>query len=77
MLPYTLKPLNSAPLCLVTTVFFKTVLAPHYSTKVLCTCHDIFIAIQKSIIFHEFHTSHWFTKYLKSQLISWDTINTF
>jgi hypothetical protein len=29
-----LKPLYSAPLCLVTTLFFKIVLPPHYSIKI-------------------------------------------
>jgi hypothetical protein len=83
ILPYTsiyveivLKPLYSAPLCLVTTLFFKTIMAPHYFTNMLCTCHDMFIGIQKSSIFHEFHTSYWLIKYLNPNLISWDSINT-
>jgi hypothetical protein len=83
ILPYTsiyietnLKPLYSTPLCLVTTLFFKTLMAPHYSTKMFCTCHDMFIGIQKSSIFHESHTSYWLIKYLNLKLISWDTINT-
>jgi hypothetical protein len=58
------------------TLFFKTVLAPHYSTKMLCTCHDMFIGIQKWSIFHEFHKSYWLIKYLNPKLISWDPINT-
>jgi hypothetical protein len=40
-----LKPLYSEPLCLVTTLFFKTVVTPHYSTKMSYTCHDMFIGI--------------------------------
>jgi hypothetical protein len=36
----------------------------------------MFIGIQKSSIFHEFHTSYWLIKYLNLKLISWDTINT-
>jgi hypothetical protein len=49
-----MKPLYYAPLCLVTILFFKIVMTPHYSTKLLCTYHDMFIGIQKSSIFHEF-----------------------
>jgi hypothetical protein len=52
ILPYTsiyvetvLKPLYSALLCLVTTLFFKNDLVPHYSTKVSCTCYDMLIKI--------------------------------
>jgi hypothetical protein len=54
ILPYTsiyvesdLKPLHSTLLYFVTILFFKTVMAPHYSTKMSCTCHDMFIGIQK------------------------------
>jgi hypothetical protein len=41
------------------TLFFKTVLVPHYSTKMSMACHDIFVGIQKSSIFHKFPTSYW------------------
>jgi hypothetical protein len=58
------------------TLFFKTVMAPHYSTKMLMACHDIFIGIQKSSIFHEFPTSYRLIKYLNPKLISRDSINT-
>jgi hypothetical protein len=65
ILPYTsiyiesvMKPLYSAPFCLVTNTIFEIVLAPHYSTKMSCTCHNIFVGIQKSSIFHKFHTSY-------------------
>jgi hypothetical protein len=76
ILPYTsiyveidLKPLYSAPLCLITKLFFKIVMAPHFSTKMSCTCHDMFIGIQKWSIFHEFHKSYWLIKYLNPKLI--------
>jgi hypothetical protein len=66
ILPYTstyveidLKPLYFTPLWLVTTLFFKTILAPHYSTKMSCTCHDMFTGIQKWNIFHGSHKSYW------------------
>jgi hypothetical protein len=49
---------------------FQIVMAPHNSTKILCTCHDMFTRIQKSSIFHEFHKSYWFIKYLNPKLIS-------
>jgi hypothetical protein len=71
-----LKPLYSSLLYLVTTLFFKTVIVPHYSTKMLYTCHDKFIGIQKSSIFQKSHTSYWLIKYSNPKLISWDTINT-
>jgi hypothetical protein len=58
------------------TLFFKTILAPHYSTKMSCTCHDMFIGIQNWDIFHEFHKSYWLMKYLNPKLILWDPINT-
>jgi hypothetical protein len=58
------------------TLFFETVMAPHYSTKMSRTYHDIFIGIQKSSIFHKFHTSYWLIKYLNPKLISRDSINT-
>ena len=32
------------------TLFFKTVMAPHYSTKMSMACHDIFVGIQKSTL---------------------------
>jgi hypothetical protein len=63
--------------CFVTTLYFKTVLKPHYSTKMSCTCHDMFIGIQKWSIFYEFHKSYWLIKYLNPKLISWNTINTY
>jgi hypothetical protein len=31
-------------------------------------CHDIFVGIQKSSIFHEFPTSYWLIKYLNPKL---------
>ena len=84
ILPYTsiyieivMKPLYSAPLYLVTTLFFKIVLAPHNSTKISCTCHDMFTGIQKWSILHESHKSYWSIKYVNSKLISWDYINTY
>jgi hypothetical protein len=58
------------------TLFFKTVLAPHYSTEISMACHDICIGIQKSSIFHEFPTSFWLIKYLNLNSISRDYINT-
>jgi hypothetical protein len=42
-----MRPLYFAPLCRVTNTIFKTVLAPHYSTKMSCTCYDMFTGIQK------------------------------
>jgi hypothetical protein len=74
--PYTfiyvkivLKPLHSAPLCLVTTLFFKTILAPHYFTKMsLHLLWHIFTRIQKWSIIHEFHNSYWLIKYLNPKL---------
>jgi hypothetical protein len=51
ILPYTLKLSWNLSILhlfvLLLTLFFKTVLAPHYSTKMYCTCHDMFIGIQK------------------------------
>jgi hypothetical protein len=38
--------LYSAPLCIISTLFFKTAMMPHYSTKSPCTCHDIFVKIK-------------------------------
>jgi hypothetical protein len=80
ILPYTLKLSWDLSMMhffvLSQTLFFKTVLAPHYSTKMSCTCHDMFIGIQKWSIFYEFHKSYWLIKYLNSKLISWDPINT-
>jgi hypothetical protein len=58
------------------TLFFKTVMAPHYSTKISMACHDIFVGIQKSSIYHEFPTSYRLIKYLNPKLISRDSINT-
>jgi hypothetical protein len=77
--PYTLK-LSwdfsiPHPFVLSLTLFFKTVLAPHYSTKTSMACHDIFVGIQKSSIFHKFLTSYWLIKYLNPKLISRDSIN--
>jgi hypothetical protein len=51
------------------TLFFKIVMAPHYSTKMSMACHDIFVGIQKSSIFHKFHTSFWLIKYLNPKFI--------
>ena len=68
-----LKTLYYAPLCFVTTLFFKTILAPHYSTNM---CHDMFIKIQIQSISHESHKSYWLVKYLNLRLISWKTNNT-
>jgi hypothetical protein len=48
-------------------LFFKTVMS--------MACHDIFVGIQKSSIFHEFPTSYWLIKYLNLKLISRDSIN--
>jgi hypothetical protein len=69
-LKLVLKPFYSPPLCLVTTLLLKTVLAPHYSIKMLCTCHDLFIGIQKLGTFHKSHTSYWLIKYLNPKFIS-------
>jgi hypothetical protein len=44
--------------------------------KCCCTCHDMFLGIQKWSIFHESHTSYWLIKYLNPKLISQDIINT-
>jgi hypothetical protein len=78
--PYTLKlswDLSIPHLFVLSlTLFFKTVMAPHYSTKMSMACHDIFVGIQKSSIFHEFPTSYWLIKYLNPKLISRDSINT-
>jgi hypothetical protein len=57
-------------------LIFKIVLAPYYSTKMSMACHDIFVGIQKSSIFHKFPTSYWLIKYLNPKLISRDSINT-
>jgi hypothetical protein len=83
ILPYTsiyveivMRPFYSAPFVSSLTLFFKIVLAPHYSTKMSMACHDIFVGIQKSSIFHEFPTSYWLLKYLNPKLISRDFINT-
>jgi hypothetical protein len=54
ILPYTsiyveivMKPIYSALLCLVTKLFFETILVPHNSTKMSCIYHNIFSRIQK------------------------------
>jgi phage shock protein PspC (stress-responsive transcriptional regulator) len=64
--PYTLKlswDLSILQLfVLLLTLFFKTVMVLHYSTKMSCICHDIFFEIKKSSIFHKFHTSYWLIK---------------
>jgi hypothetical protein len=78
--PYTLR-LSwdlyiSHPFVLSLTLFFKTVMVPHYFTKTSMACHDIFVGIQKSNIFHKFPTSYWLIKYLNPKLISRDSINT-
>jgi hypothetical protein len=73
---HVLKPLYSAPFCFVTTLFFETVMVPHNSTKMSCTCYDMFTGIQKWSIFHESHKSYWFIKYLNPKLIAQNTINT-
>jgi hypothetical protein len=39
-------------------------------------CHEIFVGIQKSSIFHKSHTSYWLIKYLNPKLISRDSTNT-
>jgi hypothetical protein len=39
-------------------------------------CHDIFVGIQKSSIFHKFPTSYSLIKYLNPKLISRDSTNT-
>jgi hypothetical protein len=57
-------------------LFFKIIMAPHYSTKMSWTCHGIFVGIQKSSIFHEFQAFYWLIKYLNPKLISRDSINT-
>jgi hypothetical protein len=50
--PYTLKlswDLSIPHLFVLSlTQFFKIVMAPHYSTKMSCTCHDIIVGIQKN-----------------------------
>jgi hypothetical protein len=78
--PYTLKlswDLSIPHLFVLSrTLFFEIVLAPHYSIKMSCTCHDIFVGIQKSSIFHKFHTSYWLINYLNPKLISRDSIST-
>jgi hypothetical protein len=83
ILPYTsiyveivMRPFYSVPFCLVTNTIFQNCIAPHYFTKMLMACHDIFVGIQKSSIFHEFPTSYWLIKYLNPKLISGDSINT-
>jgi hypothetical protein len=80
ILPYTLKlswDLSILHLFVLSlTLFFKTVIVPHYSTKMSCTCHDMFTGIQKWSIFHESHKSYWLIKYLNPKLISWDPLNT-
>jgi hypothetical protein len=81
ILPYTLKlswDLSILHLFVLSLIlFFETVLAPHYSIKMSYTCHDIFVEIQKSSIFHKFHISSWLIKYLNPKLISRDSINTY
>jgi hypothetical protein len=44
-------------------LFFETVMAPQNSTKMSCTCYDMFTGIQKWSIFHESHTCYWLIKY--------------
>jgi hypothetical protein len=44
ILPYTLKLILNLS---IPHLFVKIVLAPHYSTKMSCTCHDMFTGIQK------------------------------
>ena len=58
------------------TLFFKIILAHHDSTEMLMACHDIFVGIQKSSIFHKFLISYWLIKYLNPKLILRDSINT-
>jgi hypothetical protein len=77
ILPYTsifvetiMRPLYSAPLSLVTTLLFKVVMAPHYSTIMSCTCHDMFTRIRKWSILNKSHKSYWLIKYLNPKLIS-------
>jgi hypothetical protein len=63
--------------CTSLSCHYKIAMAPHYTTKLSCICHDIFTRIQKWSIFHESHKSYWLIKCLNSKLISWDTINTY
>jgi hypothetical protein len=80
ILPYTLK------LSWNLSILYFFVLFLYYFSKLLwrliilpkfcCTCHNMFIGIQKWSIFHESHKSYWLIKYLNLNLISWDTINT-
>jgi hypothetical protein len=62
MHPYTLKlswDLSILHLFVLSlTISLKIVLVPHYFTKMSMACHDIFVGIQKSSIFHEFPTSY-------------------
>jgi hypothetical protein len=78
--PYTLKlswDLSIPHLFVLSLIlFFKTILAPHYSSKMSMACHDIFVGIQKSSIFHKFPSSYWLIKYLNPKLISRNSINT-
>jgi hypothetical protein len=62
--------------CLETSLFSTYVMVPHYSTKMSCTCHNMFNGIRKWSIFREFHKSYCLIKYLNPKLISWDPINT-
>jgi hypothetical protein len=80
MLPYILK------LSWNLSIMDLFVLSWHYFSKVswrfiilpkcCCSCHDMFIGIQKWSIFHKIHKYYWLIKYLYPKLISWDTINT-
>jgi hypothetical protein len=80
MLPYMLKlswnlsnlHLFVLPLYCFSKLSWYLIILPKYC----CTCHDVLAGIQKWSIFHEFHKSYWFVKYLNPKLISWDIINT-
>jgi hypothetical protein len=72
-----MQPLYSVLLCLVIVLFFETVLALIILPKCCCTCHKMFIRIQKWTIFHESHKSYWLVKYLNSNFISQDTVNNY
>jgi hypothetical protein len=42
-----LKLLYTSPLCLITLLFYKIFMAPHYSKNIPCTCYGMFVRIQQ------------------------------
>jgi hypothetical protein len=80
ILPYTLKlswNLSIMHLFVLLLYYFsKLSWRPIILPKCCCTCHDMFIGIQKWSIFHESHKSYWLIKYSNPKLISRDIINT-